>query len=146
MKLAFDIHGVVDSLPKLFSIISTLLVENNNEIHILTGSKWSKKIEDELENFGIKYTHHFSITDYHISINTPMRYADANNPWIDTGDKEQDNILWDRAKADYCAKHEIDLCIDDTMRYNEYFTTPFARLWTHNNKPKAAHKDVRHLD
>lgn len=146
MKIALDIHGCVDSLPELFSAISELLVDNKHEIHILTGSKWNKKIEDELESYGIKYTHHFSITDYHLSIGTPMRYEDKNNPWIDTGDKDQDNILWDRAKADYCTRHQIDLCIDDTMRYNEYFTTPFARLWTHTNTPKPIYKDKRHLD
>ena len=30
--------------------------------------------------------------------------------------------------------------------YNDYFTTPFCRLWSHNNQPKSPHKDVRHLD
>ena len=83
MKLAFDIHGVVDSLPELFSVISKLLVENKHEIHILTGSKWSKKVEDQLEKYGIKYTHHFSITDYHLSIGTPMRYSTPDDPWKD---------------------------------------------------------------
>ena len=29
---------------------------------------------------------------------------------------------------------------------NQYFKTPFARLWTHNNNPKSSHKDLRHID
>lgn len=148
LKIAIDIHGVIDSLPELFSLITELMVGANHEVHVLTGSKWNKEIEDQLESFGIKYTHHFSITDYHLSIGTKMRYSTPNDPWIETGDKKQDEILWDRTKGDYCEKHKIDLCIDDTLRYNDYFKngTAFARLWTHTNTPKPKHKDKRHLD
>lgn len=147
MKFAFDIHGCIDSMPKLFSFLSNLLVDNGCEVHILTGSIWTDKVEEELKNYGIKYTHHFSITDHHLSIGTKMRYDEGTgNPWINTGDENQDNILWDKSKAEYCEKHKIDLCIDDTTRYNDYFTTPFARLWTHSNHPKSAHRDKRHLD
>lgn len=145
-KFGFDIHGVIDALPEVFAVMTQLLVAAGHEVHILTGSKWDQKIEDDLRSWGIHWTHHFSITDYHISINTPMRYdPDPEHPWIDTGDKEQDNILWDRAKADYCMREGIHFHIDDTMRYNDYFSTPFCRMWTHNNKPKPAYKDARLL-
>ena len=60
--------------------------------------------------------------------------------------KKFENGSWDHIKADYCRKHNISLHIDDTLIYNDFFTTPFARLWSHSNKPKPSHKDVRHLD
>lgn len=146
LKFGFDIHGVIDAMPDVFALLSNLLVDAGHEVHILTGSKWNDAIEQNLHDMGLKWTHHFSITDHHISIGTPMKYdPNPEHPWIDTGDKDQDNVLWDKAKADYCQLHEIDLHIDDTMRYNDYFTTPFARLWTHNNRPKPAYKDDRHL-
>lgn len=43
-------------------------------------------------------------------------------------------------------EHNISLHIDDALIYNDHFTTPFCRLWTHNNKPKSSKKDLRHLD
>ena len=46
---------------------------------------------------------------------------------------------------EYCREHGISFHIDDTLIYNDFFTTPFTRLWTHNNKPKAPSKDVRHF-
>lgn len=147
MKFGFDIHGVVDSLPEVFSVLTNLLVEAGHEVHILTGSKWSPSIEDDLRKMSIKWTHHFSITDHHISIGTPMRYdPNPDHPWIDTGSEDQDNILWDKSKADYCELHGIHLHIDDTKRYNDYFATPFARMWTHNNKPKPSYKSDRHME
>lgn len=146
MKFGFDIHGVIDALPKVFSVMTTLLVDNGHEVHIMTGSKWNEDIENQLKSMGVKWTHHFSITDHHISCGTPMRYdPNPDHPWINTGNPDEDNRLWDCAKGEYCQKHGIDFHIDDTMRYNDHFCTPFARLWTHNNKPKAAHKDQRHL-
>ena len=54
--------------------------------------------------------------------------------------------VWDQVKAEYCRNNEINLHIDDTLIYNDFFTTPFCRLWSHNNRPKASYKDVRHLD
>lgn len=147
IKIGFDLHGVIDSIPEFFALFTALLVDAGHEVHVITGAKWDEGIEQFLNDNGIKWTHKFSITDFHIEAGTPMRYdPNPQNPWIDTGDKEQDNVLWDRTKADYCAKHHIDLHLDDTMRYNDYFTTPFARVWTKTNTPKPQYKDKRHLD
>ena len=60
--------------------------------------------------------------------------------------KRFENGSWDHIKADYCRVNNISLHIDDTLIYNDFFTTPFARLWLNSNKPKSSHKDVRHLD
>ena len=46
------------------------------------------------------------------------------------------NNSLDKTKADYCKDNDIAIHIDDSMVYNEYFTTPFARLWTKTNTPK----------
>ena len=34
--------------------------------------------------------------------------------------------VWNKAKARYCKKHKIDLHIDDSAKYGEHFSTPFA--------------------
>ena len=119
-KLAIDIHGVCNKAPEFFALISRLLIENNNEIHVLTGRRISDGAMDEIKELGISYTHFFSISDHHRESGTDMDIIDGN-PWMD-------DEIWDRSKGDYCKKHQIDFCIDDTERYGQYFETPFALI------------------
>lgn len=144
MNFSFDIHGVVDALPETFSFLSNAIVKSGGEIHIITGATWTKELEIELEQAGIVWTHNFSVYDHLIETNVPtngeIQFPDG------TIQKKFEDGHWDKAKSEYCLKHNICLHIDDTLIYNEYFKTPFARLWTHNNKPKASHKELRHLD
>jgi hypothetical protein len=139
-KLGVDWHGVIDALPDVLSFLTKAVIAQGGEVHILTGMSWTKECEDKLKEMDIPFTHHFSIFDYHKEIGTEIigYHEKYNIPKID-------DVIWDKTKGDYCKEHEITLHIDDTTAYNDYFTTPFARLWTHNNKPKGTHKDERHL-
>lgn len=120
-KLAIDIHGVLDKAPEFFYLISKLLIENNDEVHILTGRRVSDGALDEIKELGISYTHFFSISDHHENSGTVINNDKDGNPWMD-------DETWDRTKGDYCKQHQIDLCIDDTERYGNYFDTPFAYM------------------
>lgn len=138
-KLGLDIHGVIDSLPEVFSFLSKAVVDAGGEVHILTGSK-IEQAKEELKKYNITYTHLFSIQDYHEKLGTPTKgtHPKYGFPMID-------DDAWDLTKGDYCRKHNISIHIDDTLVYNENFTTPFARLWSHTGTPKV-NKDTRHLD
>jgi len=118
-KLSIDIHGVCDSAPEFFALISKLIIDSGGEIHILTGRRVSDGAIDEIKELGISYTHFFSIADHHEIIGTKMRNDEKGRPWMD-------DETWDRTKGDYCKLHQIDFCIDDTERYGKYFETPFA--------------------
>ena len=122
-KLALDLHGVVNTYPAFFAAISNSLLRDGWEIHLLTGSHLKdNKIEDELKGYGFEYSHIFSIADFHRENVTPgMWYDEKGDPWVSDED-------WDKTKADYCKKHEIDFCIDDTARYANYFETPFGYM------------------
>jgi hypothetical protein len=143
-KIGLDLHGVIDSLPDFFGFLTQSVIKNGGEIHILTGGSWNSELESQLSNYGIVWTHSFSVYDHLINSNTPttgeIKFPDGTIQKKFVGDD------WDKAKGDYCKENGISLHIDDTLIYNDFFTTPFCRLWTHNNKPKAPHKDVRHLD
>lgn len=143
-KLGLDVHGVVDSMPQFFAFLTESILKNGGEIHLITGGHWDSKLEDELKSFGIKWTNSFSVYDYLIETNAKtngeIEFPDG------TIQKKFDDKEWDSVKAKYCKDNDISLHLDDTLIYNEYFTTPFARLWSHSNNPKASHKDVRHLD
>ena len=142
MKIGLDLHGVITDMPEFFSRLMLSLSFSGFEIHIITGGSKKKALE-ELNKLNIRevfnYTHLFSILDYHIEKGTPQTgwNKEYNNP-------EFDDEVWDRTKADYCRKHKIDLMVDDSLIYKEYFTTPFARLWTNTNTPKV-NKPKRHL-
>ena len=143
-KISLDIHGVIDSMPDLFSFLSEAIVNSGGEVHIVTGGRWDEKLEKQLNDFGIKWTHKFSVYDYlkesDAEVIGKVEFPDG------TIQKKFEDGLWDHVKADYCKKHNISLHIDDTLIYNDFFQTPFARLWSHNQKPKASHKDVRHIN
>lgn len=140
LSLGLDFHGVIDAMPEEFALLSRIIAESGNEIHILTGQSWDDTIESQLRDWNFKWTHHFSIFDYHKELGTPYTgyYEKFGIPTID-------NLAWDRSKADYCDRNNITLHIDDTSIYGDYFNSPFARLWTKNNRPKGEHKESRHI-
>lgn len=143
-SMGIDIHGVIDSLPDTFSFLSDAIIKNGGDVHIITGGSWTKELEDNIKSLGIKYTHKFSVYDFLIETQSDqigeIVFADG------TIQRKFQDGCWDKAKGEYCIKHNISLHIDDTLVYNEFFKTPFCRLWTNNNKPKASHKSLRHLD
>lgn len=126
MKIGLDIHGVIDTNPILFSKLSKKVIEDGGEVHIITGTMLNPFKIENLKRLDIRWTHLFSISDYHKALGTPMTFSDKDNPWID-------NNLWDRTKAEYCKENSINFHIDDTNRYGEYFSTPFG-LYDHINK------------
>lgn len=116
LKFGFDIHGVLDTKPRFYSLLTKRLVSLGHEVHIITGAHRTDSLIGELDSYGIEWTHFFSIADYHVSIGTSIEYSDTNNPWM-SSDK------WDRTKADYCKLNKIDLHIDDSEVYGKYFTS-----------------------
>lgn len=123
MRIALDLHGIINAHPEFFSELSKLFVNANHEVHILTGSHIKEQgIKEQLDKYGISYTHLFSIADHHRDNKTEgMWYDEKGDPWVS---EEQ----WNRTKATYCKEHEISFCIDDTPRYANYFETPFGYM------------------
>jgi hypothetical protein len=139
IKIGLDLHGVIDAMPEFFSFFTKAMIRSGAEIHIITGGTSEKDIE-LLKKYNIQWTHFFSITDYHKSLGTPTTVLHPKHGFLMVSDDE-----WDKTKAEYCEREKIDLHIDDTLVYNDYFKTPFCRLWSHNNKPKSPDKDSKHL-
>lgn len=122
MKVGIDLHGVGDKLPHFFSLISQLLVDNGHEVHLMTGEQSSERLFEQIEGCGLKYTHLFSISDFHIERGTEMNYDEFGNPWMT---KE----VWDKTKYEYAKETGLELVIDDTERYSNYFVDiPFIHV------------------
>lgn len=136
MKIGLDIHGVIDKHPKIFSKLSIYLKEKGHEVHILTGPPMKRKyrthrgkfdtIEEELEYYGIVYDNIFSIVTYNLEIGSEYKRDSKGNFFFD-------DVTWNKTKSIYCSENNIDLHIDDTKEYGEYFKTPFAYLGTYKS-------------
>jgi len=131
MKIGLDIHGVITDNPKFFAKLTAMLLSCGAEIHIMTGPKFDK-VEPILRKFKIKYTHFYSIVE------EQERLGRTKITWDKKGDPFMDSKVWDAAKSKYAKKHKLDLHIDDSTKYAEYFTTPF--MLYKNNSPKLSRK------
>ena len=139
-KLGLDIHGVINTMPEFFTFLADSFIKNGGEVHIITGGSWTEKLDNKIKSIGIKYTHKFSVYDYLIKTGEPttgqIEFPDG------TVQMKFDDTLWNSMKGRYCKDNNIDLHIDDTLVYNDFFSTPFTRLWSHNSKSKSSHKDI----
>ncbi len=115
MKFGFDIHGVVDTHPEVYAAITKALEEAGHEVHVITGAQRTPELEFRLQDLGIRYTHWFSIVQYHLDKgDIDVKFVDGQ-PWMD-------REAWNRTKAEYCEEAGIDLVIDDSPIYGSYFT------------------------
>ncbi len=143
-KISLDFHGVLDAMPDFFSFLTNAIVSSGGEVHIVTGGSWTDEMVSYFEKNGIKFTHHFSVYDYLIESKTPI-IGEVEFPDGKT-QKKFENGSWDKVKGEYCKRNGISLHFDDTLIYNDFFETPFCRLWSHNGFQKKSHKDIRLLD
>lgn len=120
MKFGLDIHGVISSDARFWSKFTRLLVNSGHEVHILTGPPLGHEVLGKLKRWQIHYTHIFSIVDYHQKLGTVM-WQDSQERWC------MDPTHWDPTKAQYCQENGIDLCIDDSPVYGDFFTTAYAQ-------------------
>jgi len=126
MKFGIDFHGVINKNPSLFVALSHALVDAGHEVHIITGPRRSI-VEPQLRAYGISFTHFFSIVEYEEARGLHNIEWIENNPFMD-------RAVWDLAKSDYCREQGIDLHIDDSTKYGEHFTTPFAHFRNEGHK------------
>ena len=120
-KLGLDIHGVIDTKPKLFVSLAKFVISHGDEVHIITGVPFDHEAWDNLKSFNDGeewWTHRFSITEY-LKAEGHLGTQDKEGRW-----HFQDK-LWDMAKGIYCVKNNIDLHIDDSEEYGKYFSTSY---------------------
>jgi len=127
VKFGFDFHGVLDTHHKLYSALTTALVEAGYEVHVITGHQETPEMTELLRSNGIAWTHWFSIVDYHIALGKYPVSFEGDQPWMEKGP-------WDSTKAEYCDREGIDLLIDDSPTYGSYFTGETVFLLQKNQR------------
>ena len=117
MKLGIDLHGVIDTNPRIYKIILEVMGKRM-EVHIISGPPRSEIIE-ELNELGFKKGVHYkevhSIVDF-LKENGEEMYQDENGSWWTDNDDH-----WRATKANICNKFQIDAMIDDKEMYKDGF-------------------------
>lgn len=113
MNIGFDLHGVCDAYPKIFSAMSHELYLGNHTIHIITGMRDEDAVL-LLEKYDIYYDRIFSIVSYHFGNGTKM-WQNEDKSW------QMDDAIWETSKGIYAQKNSIDLHFDDDISYAKWF-------------------------
>ena len=116
-KIGIDFHGVINTDPDFFRDFSQIISQHDIEIHIISGGPRDKIIQ-YLQEHSIRYDKVWCIFDYY-------RYQNKVS-FLPDGSFYVDDVLWDRAKAQYCQREKINLHIDDSDIYGRYFTTGYC--------------------
>ena len=114
MKIAFDVHGTIKESPEIFKPMMKMFVESGHEVVIISGPPL-EEIYKEVSNLGYKDPTHYSeicsvVAYISICTDVVMTQDENGNWWCDEG------IWWD-VKGDICSKYEIDMIIDNDLRY-----------------------------
>lgn len=116
-KIGIDYHGVLNANPVFFARFCRLAIAQNCLVYIISGGS-EKDVLFFLKKHRIDYSQIFSLVDFFDKQGLVTRFADGSF-------KVEDN-LWNAAKAQFCAREQIDFHIDDSAVYGSYFTTPFC--------------------
>jgi len=128
MKLSLDYHGVIDSNPGFFQEFASCGLWQ--EVHIVTGTQKTDEFIEKLlaiTNLSIVWWDKiYSLTD--------ELHLEGHEYTVNMhGRKCYSEEIWNRAKAEYCRKHGIDLHIDDSEEYAKHFATP-VMVYRHGDK------------
>lgn len=130
MKIAFDVHGVLDRDALLRSFVNSLTKNPDLEIFIISGPP-SEQISSELVNLEIYTTglkKIISVVDFLTDKGIKMRQDENGNWWCD-------DIEWWASKAEICKQYGIDIIFDDKIEYATFmpYNTRFI-LWEVQNR------------
>lgn len=121
ISVGIDIHGVLDTYYNILKPIMKMLIDNEHDVHIVTGIPFNK-IEYLFKKIDIQREIHFN---HYFSIETSLLNKGYSYNVIN-GEKYFYTDIWNSEKSKYCTKHNISLMIDDTEAYGIYFETPFV--------------------
>ena len=122
-KIGLDFHGVISSYPDAFKEFCREIRKHGIKVYIISGGP-EKDIIRYLHQHHIEYDNVWGILD-HCETKGQVSYFDDGSFQVPTE-------LWNRAKAEYCAKENIGFHIDDSNIYGKYFVTPYCQYDINN--------------
>lgn len=125
LKIGVDYHGVIDRNIDYFSLFCKKAKQRDHLIFIITGGP-KLSVEQNLKKNKILYDMCFAISDYYQARG------------IIAQDKKGNLIIpenfWNMAKAEFCRRSKINIHIDDSIKYLNWFSTPYCYYDQKTNK------------
>jgi hypothetical protein len=115
MKIAFDLHGVLDTYPETIKPMIKLLKECGHTIYVISGPE-TNNIRKELKRLGYD-----DLIYYVRSVVGELKKDGVNFIFDKSGDPWCDDETWWDAKAKICKKYKIDILVDDSIKYQPAF-------------------------
>ncbi len=114
MKLAFDVHGVLDTLAPMRKLLRSSY-RYGNEIWIISGQPLDEDMKKFLDEYDldIYYNHYLSIETYLLNHHVP--YTE------DAKGKHFADEAWNPVKANMCHMVGIDMIFDNSPQYAPAF-------------------------
>lgn len=123
MKVAFDVHGVLDTLPEYRELMRTMF-DYGHEIFIISGQPYDAEMVELLEKHDlIDWFHTYDSVETYLLDTGEFEYE-----IVDDGKFWPDHI-WDPVKAKICEEHGIDMIFDNSPSY----AAEFKKVATHFN-------------
>lgn len=117
-KVGIDFHGVICTAPELFAEFSREIRRLGIGVYVISGGP-EEDIRQFMAEKGIEYDVIWTILDFYS--------AQGKAYYFDDGSFQVPTELWNRAKAEYCAREGIRFHIDDSSVYGKYFVTPYCK-------------------
>lgn len=117
-KIGIDFHGVIDAEPKLFADFCREIRKLGISVHVISGGPKQDVIR-RLNELGVEYDDVWAMYDYY--------EAEGILERLENGSFHVPTELWDKAKAQYCAREGIHFHIDDSPVYGKYFAAAYCR-------------------
>lgn len=111
-KVAFDIHGVLDTYPYFRNLLK-LHYEIGDEVYIISGQLLDDEVKAFLDKYDLPFTHYMSVTG-------ELQDRDVEIDWS-SGLPFVAAELWNPIKSEICVRENIDVIYDDSLVYKETF-------------------------
>ena len=114
MNIAFDVHGVLDSL-KQYRILMRELYNGGHTIYIISGQPHDDEMKAFLKEYHLHYCFHyyFSVEDYLLERDIPYTEDENGKHFADEH--------WNHIKAEICKEQKIDIIFDNSPHYTHAF-------------------------
>ncbi len=117
LKIGLDYHGVIDKNIDYFSLFCRQAKQRGHLVFIITGGP-KILVEQNLKLNNIPYDMCFAVSDYYQAMGKIIQ--------DESGNLIIPENLWNMAKGDFCRRSKINIHIDDSLKYLNWFSTPYC--------------------
>jgi len=137
MRVAFDVHGVLDSLDYFRKLLRGHYLAGD-EVFIVSGQKFDENVEAGLAKHNLTYHRYVSIVEWLERGGHDVKWENGL-PYATAG-------VWDKIKSEICLHYDIEILFDDSPVYGKYFGEDHPTLYVQILNPTRKKYIVRQED